>query len=271
MAMNLVERPGIVQDSLNPQHRSLSAMASMTLHVAVVVLLFAVMQLRPDDASTTGGESRVPHLIWFPHTDVGGGRSGGGDRTAQPARQVQQIGRDPITVPVATPEPSTYSTSEPPEDVAAIPARPMSDGTQVLAGAIQSDNAAGSLGRGDAGAGDGPGNDRGGIGTRPGDGFGDGVRRGGPGVTMPTIIQQVSPRYTADAMRARVQGSVWIECVVLPDGSVGDTRIMRSLDPRFGLDEEALAAAKRWRFRAGQLNGQPVPVIVTIELMFSLR
>lgn len=72
-------------------------------------------------------------------------------------------------------------------------------------------------------------------------------------------------------MRARVQGSVWIECVVLPDGSVGDTRLMRSLDRRFGLDEEAIAAAKRWRFRPGQLNNQPVAVIVTIELVFSVR
>lgn len=88
---------------------------------------------------------------------------------------------------------------------------------------------------------------------------------------MPTLIEQVRPSYTADAMRARVQGSVWIECVVLPDGSVGDLRIMRSLDRRFGLDDEAIKAARRWRFRPGRMNGVPVPVVVTIELMFSVR
>jgi outer membrane biosynthesis protein TonB len=37
------------------------------------------------------------------------------------------------------------------------------------------------------------------------------------------------------------------------------------------LDEEAIAAAKRWRFRPGTLKGQPVPVIVSIELTFSVR
>lgn len=83
--------------------------------------------------------------------------------------------------------------------------------------------------------------------------------------------RQVKPPYTADAMRLRIQGSVWVECVVLPDGSVGDTRIIRSLDPRHGLDEEALAAARQWRFKPGTLNGKPVPVVVSIELMFSVR
>jgi TonB family protein len=58
---------------------------------------------------------------------------------------------------------------------------------------------------------------------------------------------------------------------VLPDGTVGDVRITRSLDSRFGLDQEAIAAARRWRFKPGLLNGRPVPVAVTIELMFSLR
>ena len=64
---------------------------------------------------------------------------------------------------------------------------------------------------------------------------------------------------------------MWIECVVQTDGTVGDLRVMRSLDRRFGLDEEAIAAAKRWRFRPGTLNGKPVPVVVTIELSFSVR
>lgn len=88
---------------------------------------------------------------------------------------------------------------------------------------------------------------------------------------MPTLIERVPPKYTPDAMRARIQGSVWIECVVQADGTVGNARIIQSLDRRFGLDEEAMAAARRWRFRPGLLNGKPVPVVVTIELMFSVR
>ena len=57
----------------------------------------------------------------------------------------------------------------------------------------------------------------------------------------------MKPAYTADAMRAKVQGSVWLECIVMPDGSVGDVKVTRSLDPIFGLDQEAIKAAKMWR------------------------
>jgi TonB family protein len=72
-------------------------------------------------------------------------------------------------------------------------------------------------------------------------------------------------------MRAKVQGVVWLECVVLPDGSVGDVRVSRSLDPVFGLDQEAVKAARQWRFMPGSKQGEPVPVLITIELTFTLR
>lgn len=140
---------------------------------------------------------------------------------------------------------------------------------QIIPGAIETRGT--SAGPGDTGVGTRLGREPGGLGERPGSGFGDGTTPYGPGVTMPALVERVPPKYTADAMRARIQGSVWIECVVQADGTVGNARIMQSLDRRFGLDEEAMAAAKRWRFRPGTLHGKPVPVIVTIELMFSVR
>ena len=79
------------------------------------------------------------------------------------------------------------------------------------------------------------------------------------------------PTRTSEAMRAKVQGSVWLECIVMPDGSVGEVKVTRSLDPIFGLDQEAIKAAKMWRFRPGMRQGEPVPVIITIELTFTLR
>ena len=87
----------------------------------------------------------------------------------------------------------------------------------------------------------------------------------------PQALREVSPRYTAEAMRAKVQGVVWVEAVVLPDGTVGDTKVVRSLDRNFGLDEEAIKAARQWRFRPGTRFGEPVAVLVTIELTFTLR
>jgi TonB family protein len=81
----------------------------------------------------------------------------------------------------------------------------------------------------------------------------------------------VKPAYTAEAMRAKIQGTVIVECVVLPDGTVGDVQVVKSLDPTFGLDQEAVKAAKQWRFIPGRRNGQPVAVLITIELTFTLR
>jgi TonB family protein len=49
-----------------------------------------------------------------------------------------------------------------------------------------------------------------------------------------------------------MQGVVLLECVVLSNGTVADVRIIRSLDPAFGLDEEAVRAAKQWRFIPGK-------------------
>ncbi len=83
--------------------------------------------------------------------------------------------------------------------------------------------------------------------------------------------EEKKPSYTADAMRAKVQGTVWLECIVMPDGTVGDVRVTRSLDSVFGLDQEAIKAARQWKFVPGMREGEPVPVLITIELTFTLR
>jgi protein TonB len=97
------------------------------------------------------------------------------------------------------------------------------------------------------------------------------VYRPGSGVTVPRVLREVKPQYTSDAMRAKVQGTVLLQCVVKPDGSVGDVQVVRSLDSAFGLDQEAIKAARQWRFAPGTRLGEPVPVLVTIELTFTLR
>jgi TonB family protein len=59
--------------------------------------------------------------------------------------------------------------------------------------------------------------------------------------------------------------------VIGVDGTVGDVRVTKSLDTIFGLDEEAIRAAKQWQFLPGKRFGQPVAVLVGIELSFTLR
>ena len=90
------------------------------------------------------------------------------------------------------------------------------------------------------------------------------------GLVPPAVLQQVKPRYTAEAMRARIQGTVRLRGVVERDGMVSNVEMVRSLDPQFGLDAGAIAALKQWRFRPGMLNGQPVRVQIIVDLSFTL-
>jgi len=131
-------------------------------------------------------------------------------------------------------------------------------------------------GPGTAGRGNGAGIDAGrGNGVGPGEGgnHGGGPHQIGNGVTSPLLVHEVRPNYTADAMRAKLQGSVEMEAVVRADGTVdpNSIRITRSLDSAFGLDEQAMIAVRQWRFRPGTLHGQPVSVLVNVELTFTLR
>jgi TonB family protein len=91
------------------------------------------------------------------------------------------------------------------------------------------------------------------------------------GVSAPRLLRHVAPQYSADGMRAGIEGKVRLEFVVKPDGSVGDVRILRSLDAIFGLDEAAIVALKQCRFEPGTKDGVAVPVIATMESAFVLR
>ncbi len=103
-------------------------------------------------------------------------------------------------------------------------------------------------------------------------GFAPGVTRSkAPGVVMPKVIRESKPRYTREAMEAKIEGTVLLECVVQADGTVGETRVVRSLDTQHGLDDEAVKALKQWRFKPGTKDGKPVPVVVQLELTFTLR
>jgi TonB family protein len=88
------------------------------------------------------------------------------------------------------------------------------------------------------------------------------------GVTAPTILAQVSAVYPAAAKRKRVRGAVLLSVVVLANGDVGDVQVLKSLDREYGVDDAAVTAVRRWRFRPGTWRGDAIPTRVTIEVTF---
>ena len=102
--------------------------------------------------------------------------------------------------------------------------------------------------------------------------FGEGAHRSCEAdIQMPTLTREVPPNYTRAAMDAAIQGTVLLEAVVQTDGRVGEARVLRSLDTKYGLDREALRACQAWIFEPAQLHGSPVPLIVTMEMSFTLK
>ena len=94
----------------------------------------------------------------------------------------------------------------------------------------------------------------------------------GNGVTLPRLVREVKPQYTQEAKDAHIEGTVLVQAIVLTDGNVDtDVKVVRSLDPTYGLDNEAVKAARQWRFKPGTKNGEPVAVRIHIELTFTLK
>jgi TonB family protein len=191
-------------------------------------------------------------------------------------------GKDKITVPVLKPTkletPVENPKDEQEQPSVDIPAKSLAADLNaivpgVLDGTVVSPSqGSGSGGGGGTGTGSGIGSGTGsGLGTGYGGGTGGGPYRPGNGVEAPRLLKKVDPQYTPDAMRAKVQGTVEIECIVQPAGTCSNIDVVRSLDRAFGLDQEAIKAVQQWRFVPGRRQGQEVPVIVTIELTFTLR
>jgi protein TonB len=268
-----------------PERMGGALLSSVGVHGAgaLLALLLTLYGPRPQLSEPVTPDQANKNIVWLSVPGPGGGGGGGGNQMKEPPRKAELPGKEKITVP-AVKLPEVAPTPKPPdppkaEQEVAIPAKTLGDAQQMAVGAIEGTNPSATLSQGTGttgGAGAGGG---GGIGPGQGSGLGEGfghntgggAYRPGNGVEQPSVLRQVRPNYTADAMRAKVQGVVLVEAVVLSDGTVGEARVVRSLDSTFGLDEEALKAAKQWRFVPGTRFGQPVAVLVTIELTFTLR
>jgi len=254
---------------------------SLLTHVAAFLLAAFVMSRLPGDhppARIT--PETLPHVTLLVKLGRGGG--GSGNHRPEPSRTTELPGRESLTVPVSKPPKSDPELTKDPHTVEQqlqIPAVMTMAGVQELPGIISAltpvsitdSQGPGSGGQGGDGRGQGSGSGTGPGLERGGNGGTGGAYQPGNGIVSPRLIRETKPGYTPEAMRARIQGLVTLQAVVMPDGSVGTAHVVRSLDSVFGLDEEALKTVRLWRFVPGTLAGRAVPVLVQIELTFTLR
>jgi TonB family protein len=240
---------------------------SLMAHGGMLLAYLLVAWLAPEPVRNAILPDRLANIVWLAAPGPGGG-GGGGNQMPEPPKPAEVKGKEEISVPAEV-KPTPEPVPEPPPEPITIPAQTMAAAPVISPGVLDSNADSASTGSGPGtGGGSGTGS---GLGPGRGGGTGGGVYRPGSGIENPTLLAQVKPQYTADAMRAKVQGVVGLECVVENTGSVGRCEVVRSLDPTFGLDQEALKAARQWRFRPGTRFGEPVAVLVTIELTFTLR
>lgn len=253
---------------------------SVLLHLAVVAAVTLAAARAASVATETWMASAppvsLPRMVFLQMPEPGGGGGGGGTREPAPPPPARDVGSDRVTLPVAAPLIAAQPPSDvpPPPEQAMLDTVPLASGTALLTGlpdALPSPAVSGGPGEGGGvgtGIGTGLGEGTGpGLGPGSGGGFGGGAYRPGGGVVAPTLLRQVLPKYTPDALQKKIQGTVVLEVVVSRDGLPTAIRVVRSLDPG-GLDQEAIAAVREWRFIPGRVGNTPVDVLVTIWVDF---
>lgn len=258
-----------------------SGWMSLAIHAGAVVLLFTaasnkVVQQKAREAVRIFAPDIEPYIPQAkPQKVTMSGGGGGGDRSPLPASKgkLPRVAPRQFTPPMAVVNnPNPKLVMEPTIVVqpnAPLPQVNLPNFGDPLAKIGPPSNGTGSGGGIGSGSGGGVGSGKGpGVGPGEGGGIGGGVFRVGGGVSAPQVLFKVDPEYSEEARKAKYSGTVVIALVVDPSGRPQSMRVVRSIG--LGLDEKAIEAVSKWRFKPGLKNGQPVAVAANIEVNFRL-
>jgi periplasmic protein TonB len=109
-----------------------------------------------------------------------------------------------------------------------------------------------------------------GPGNGPGSGPGDGnsIYVPGNGIVVPKLIYAPEAEFSDDARRNKYQGTCMLSIIVDTQGNPQNVHVIRALG--MGLDEKALEAVRRYRFKPGTKDGKAVPVLISVAVDFRL-
>jgi TonB family protein len=255
-----------------------SALLSGLLHATAIVAALTIASVKNPSIVwkpvTLVGRDIGRYLASIPREELGGG--GGGTRSATSASlgRLPRAGRRQFTPPVVEYlNPNPQLPMEPTLVMASEIVLPSIDLPRF--GDPNGVSGPPSGGRGsNGGIGDG---EDGGVGNRRGPGYGPGpggggVTGGGGGflgdVTQPVLLWKIEPEYTDEARRAKIQGTVVLHIEVDTRGQAQNITVTQSLG--LGLDERAIEAVRRWRFRPGYRNGKPWATAALVQVNFRL-
>lgn len=88
------------------------------------------------------------------------------------------------------------------------------------------------------------------------------------GVQAPRKIVDVAPRYPSLARDSHVEGIVILDVIIDETGNVTSTRVLRSVAL---LDQAAIDAVRLWKFTPARLNGEAIPIVMTVTVAFRLQ
>jgi protein TonB len=88
------------------------------------------------------------------------------------------------------------------------------------------------------------------------------------GIQAPRKVVDVAPRYPALARESHVEGIVILDVIIDETGNVTSTRVLKSVAL---LDQAAIDAVRQWKFTPARLNGETIPIVMTVTVAFRLQ
>lgn len=261
--------------------KKFSTLYSLGIHLAIVLLIVlvgtskVVQQKAKETISLIAPDLAPYEPPMAKQSKKAGGGGGGGDRSLLQASKgkLPRVAPKQFTPPMAVVNnPDPKLVMEP--TILVQPNAPLPQVNMAVLG-----NPLGALGppSNGIGSGGGIGSGRGGgVGSGTGGGFGPGsgggtgggVYRIGGGVSDPVPIFKPEPEYSEEARKAKFQGAVMLSIVIDADGKTRDVRVIRTLG--LGLDEKAIEAVLKWRFKPSLKDGHAVAVSANVEVNFRL-
>jgi len=245
-------------------HETTAGLGSVIAHVAVVALLLFAGTLKPvQQAIKEVVPLFAPDLKPLqpkPKPEASKGGGGSPQRTAETKGELPRVAPKSFVPPIRPQDDPRLAVN--PTIVAPDMPNINSPNYGNPLGGVGIPSAGNGIGTG-IGSGKGPG-----IGPGSGGGFGGSAYKIGGGVSAPVPVYRPEPEYSEEARKAKWQGAVLLQLVVDENGVPQDIKVIRSLG--LGLDQKAIEAVQKWRFKPGQKDGKAVPVSANIEVNFRL-